>query len=334
MQAIDNLNNEPVLLAAWLLDGKGGGRELDLNGIKNWVPDQGALWLHLDRESPAAREWISGESDIDPISLDAMFEEESRPRCTLCERGEYLIINLRTPNINPEEEVDDMLSVRLWTDGNRIVTTRRLPIRALQAIDERLKKHRGPLNASDFVETLCRLVTETIIHVLSDLEDQIIETEKALTNPQLTGAESQNHLIIMQRKVINLRRYIVFQPSVLYELEQGAPEFLQEKDLRQIRDAAQKMKYAQSWVESLYDRSFNCQQQMYMRVTTRTGRTTYLLTVVASIFLPLTFLTGLLGANIGGIPGADYPMAFWLFSGLCLLVIAVQLLLLKYLHWF
>ncbi len=179
MQAIDNLNNEPVLLAAWLLDGKGGGRELDLNGIKTGCRIR-VLFAAPGPRKPAAREWISGESDIDPISLDAMFEEESRPRCTLCERGEYLIINLRTPNINPEEEVDDMLSVRLWTDGNRIVTTRRLPIRALQAIDERLKKHRGPLNASDFVETLCRLVTETIIHVLSDLEDQIIETEKRL----------------------------------------------------------------------------------------------------------------------------------------------------------
>ena len=52
---------------------------------------------------------------------------------------------------------------------------------------------------------------------------------------------------------------------------------------------------------------------------------TYVLSVVAAIFLPLGFLTGLLGINVGGIPGADSPLGFVVFSGILILIVGVQL---------
>ena len=334
MADIDNVNKESSLLAAWLLDGQGGGKPLGWDEIKNWAPDQGVMWVHLDRKNQTAHQWLTKQTNIDPYIAEAMFEDESRPRYSLNKAGTSCTLNLRSPNLNQDEEIDDMLSVRLWSDGQRIFTTRRLPIRALHDIDEALKKEDGPVDASDFIETLCKYVTENIVSVLSDLEDKINSIEKALLKPQGKLEEFQSNLMVSQRIAINLRRYIIFQPDILNSIENEPTGFMQERDLRQIRDASQKMAHAQSWADSLYDRSFNCQQQIYMRLTTKTGRTTYLLTIVASIFLPLTFLTGLLGTNIGGIPGGDNPLAFWVLSGLCAGIIFVQLLLLRFLKWF
>jgi zinc transporter len=63
------------------------------------------------------------------------------------------------------------------------------------------------------------------------------------------------------------------------------------------------------------------------------NRTMYLLTVVATILLPLSFITGLLGINVGGIPGADSPFGF----GVVLLIIAGlatgELIMLRWLRW-
>ncbi len=39
----------------------------------------------------------------------------------------------------------------------------------------------------------------------------------------------------------------------------------------------------------------------------------YLLSVITAIFLPLGFLTGLFGINLGGMPGAEYKWGFWIF---------------------
>tara|TARA_B100001093_G_C25913356_1_gene629534 strand:+ start:42 stop:272 length:231 start_codon:yes stop_codon:yes gene_type:complete len=49
----------------------------------------------------------------------------------------------------------------------------------------------------------------------------------------------------------------------------------------------------------------------------------YRLSIIATIFLPLTFITGLLGINVGGIPGAEDKSAFWL---VCILLIGLAVL--------
>jgi zinc transporter len=60
----------------------------------------------------------------------------------------------------------------------------------------------------------------------------------------------------------------------------------------------------------------------------------YVFSVVATIFLPLSFLTGLLGINVGGIPGVAHPYAFWTFAALCIVLAGVQMFVFKRLKWF
>jgi len=56
--------------------------------------------------------------------------------------------------------------------------------------------------------------------------------------------------------------------------------------------------------------------------------------VVAAIFLPLGFLTGLLGINVGGIPGADNTGAFFIFCGILTLIVLMQVVIFKRFKWF
>jgi zinc transporter len=59
----------------------------------------------------------------------------------------------------------------------------------------------------------------------------------------------------------------------------------------------------------------------------------YALSVTAAIFLPLGLLTGLLGINVAGIPGAEYKGAFAIFCGLLVLIAVLQILLYRRLSW-
>ena len=60
----------------------------------------------------------------------------------------------------------------------------------------------------------------------------------------------------------------------------------------------------------------------------------YILSVLTAIFLPLGFLTGLMGVNIAGMPGTQYLHAFWVFSFLLLIIVTIQILIFKKLKWF
>ena len=60
----------------------------------------------------------------------------------------------------------------------------------------------------------------------------------------------------------------------------------------------------------------------------------YVLSIVAAMFLPLGFLTGLLGTNLGGIPGAQSPVGFLAFTFLMVVIIGLQLWFFTRKHWF
>ena len=60
----------------------------------------------------------------------------------------------------------------------------------------------------------------------------------------------------------------------------------------------------------------------------------YVLAIITSIFLPLGFLTGLLGINVGGMPGTDSPLAFWIVCLLALMVSGIALWILRRMRWF
>ena len=67
--------------------------------------------------------------------------------------------------------------------------------------------------------------------------------------------------------------------------------------------------------------------ELRARALARSDRTNYVLTIVAAVFLPLGFLTGLLGINVGGVPGVEDSDAFWIVVGLCAAIFAMQLVL-------
>lgn len=60
----------------------------------------------------------------------------------------------------------------------------------------------------------------------------------------------------------------------------------------------------------------------------------YVFSVVATTFLPLGFLTGLLGVNVGGMPGLEHPFAFWIFTAMCFGLALVMIAFFKMLKWF
>jgi zinc transporter len=116
---------------AFALDGQRGGRQLDLEGVKQWLPADGVLWVHLDYAGHFATQWLAEESGIDPIIVEALTAEETRPRSVVHKGG--LLLILRGVNLNPGSDPEDMVSIRFWIDANRIVTLRH---RHVMAIDD------------------------------------------------------------------------------------------------------------------------------------------------------------------------------------------------------
>ena len=58
-------------------------------------------------------------------------------------------------------------------------------------------------------------------------------------------------------------------------------------------------------------------EEVLSQLSAQMNERMYVMSIVAALFLPLGFFTGLLGINVGGIPGVNNEAAFWIVSGLC-----------------
>jgi len=61
------MSDDQGLVFSFILDGKGGGTSADWKQIKQWKPEQGMLWLHLDYAEEKVQKWLSQESGINPV---------------------------------------------------------------------------------------------------------------------------------------------------------------------------------------------------------------------------------------------------------------------------
>jgi zinc transporter len=104
-------------------------------------------------------------------------------------------------------------------------------------------------------------------------------------------------------------------------------------DRMRLRENADRMTRFVEDLDLVRERAVVVQEELVSRLSEKMDRTMYVLSIVAAIFLPLGFLTGLLGINVGGIPGADYKGSFLIFSVILICIVAFQVWFFRRKKW-
>jgi zinc transporter len=308
--------NNDELIAAYILDGKGGGQRVGWNEIRQWTPSDGLLWVHLNYTAPEAQQWIEEESQLENVVGDALLAEESRPRVTAFDDG--LLISLRGVNLNPGADPQDMVSLRIWADKNRVITTHRRKLLTVADICTAIEKGKGPRTSGEFLEDVADRLMSRMGGVIDELEDKVAELEEAVLTAE--SHELRPKLASIRRVAIYLRRYMAPQREAISRLQSEKMSWLTDEDRVRLREVYDHLTRYLEDLDAARERAAVTQEELVSRLSEQTDNRMYVLSIVAAIFLPLGFLTGLLGINVGGIPGAEYKAAF---SILCLLVVGI-----------
>jgi zinc transporter len=314
------MSDSDGLVFAYRLDGKGGGTTVGLEELRRPVAEGEVIWAHLDYESPETQRWIAEESGIDPIIGEALTEQETRPRCVATHDGLMLI--LRGVNLNPGADPEDMVAVRLWIERNRVVTMRHRRVMAIQDIREELETGEGPCDAGDFLVELCDKLLTRMGSALGDLDDSV----DALEDEVLTAESYELRAKIggLRRQTISMRRYLAPQREVMVRLQTERASWLSELHRSRLREISDRVTRYVEDLDSARDRAAVAQDELNSRLAEQMNKTMYVLSIVAAIFLPLGLLTGLLGINVGGIPGTESKWAFAIVCVSLLSIAAVQ----------
>ena len=121
--------------------------------------------------------------------------------------------------------------------------------------------------------------------------------------------------------------------DALEHIAREAPAWFEEHDRREIAESVDRLRRYLDDLDVSKESALVLQDELRARALARSEAVSYKLTMVAGIFLPLTFLTGLLGINVGGMPGVGNSTAFWIVVVLCVLVLLATLLLFRKWKW-
>lgn len=297
--------------------------------IALWQPIQGKLWLHLDYSHPQAQQWIEHESGLDPLVIEVLLSEETRPRVAAIDDG--ILMALRAVNMNPGSEPDDMVSIRLWANENRMISSRQRMLLSVQDMLEQLKKNKGPADTGSLIIELVDRIVWRMSDTVEAYEDRIAVMEEGV----LIGGEAAMRVELTQlrRQIISLNRYLAPQRDALARLLVEKAHWLDQQHRLQLREVNDRLIRHTENINVVRDRAAVVQEDLLSQLTEQSNNRMYMLSIIAAVFLPLGFLTGLLGINVGGIPGSDNPNAFLIFGVILVLIVALQLWLFRKKRW-
>lgn len=309
------------LAYAHIIAPDGGRAVVDWETVRAWRPGQGILWVHLDAENDTALAWLKRESGLSPLVHDALLELGTRPRSTVIDSG--LLAIFRGVNCNPGADPEDMVAIRMYITNQRIITMRRSRVKAVQDIHDELAASGRPGAVGEFFVAVVDRITERIGEVVIDIEDRVAALEDDILSAQST--ELRPRLSELRRESISLRRYIAPQRDMLSRLSHEHISWLTEADHTMLREIAERTARYVEDIDAARERALIAQEELNNRLSEQMNRAMYTLSIVAAIFLPLGLLTGLLGINVGGIPGTENPWAFPIVT-LVLVLLAIFLI--------
>lgn len=320
---------EQPFIYAYLLDGAGGGTPLNWQQVLEWKPEDGVIWLHFNYTDTSALHWLTETAALPALVSEALTTEEARPRVTAV--GDNLLIALRGVNHNPGAEPEDMVAIRLWAEKGRLISTARRSLLSVADLVAQLDAGKGACSTADLLADLADLIVWRMNDTIDQYEEMIDDLEERVLDARDSALRFE--LSSLRRSVIAMRRYLAPERDALTRLTIDKSSWLDESHRMRLREVADRLMRHVEDLDAVRERASVTHEELLSRISEQMNQRMYMLSIVAAIFLPLGFLTGLLGINVGGIPGAESPWGFAIFSALIAVIVAGQVWFFRQKKW-
>ncbi len=287
------------------------------------------LWTHIDYSAADARKTLSSFG-LQSFAVDTLIREESRPHSVATGNG--LILVLRGINRNAGADPEDMVSVRIWADQNKLITVRQRRLMAATETAENFVNHPGPENTQDLLIDLITRLGDGIAQFVDNTEERIEALEISIDTAGATALRSQTSEL--RRELASVRRYLAPQRDALDSLYRAGNKLLSEEQQFVIREQADRMARYIEDLDLVRERALVLQEELMNRISQEQNQRTYVLSIVAAIFLPITFISGMFGMNTAGLPGLENEAAFWMVSAGMAAISVVVIIWLRAKKWF
>ena len=189
---------------------------------------------------------------------------------------------------------------------------------ALDDVVQDLNDGTGPTDVGGWLVDVCDALTDHASEFIEELHDKIIDLEDSLMDQQVPP---RGFLALLRKQLIVMRRYMAPQRDVYSRLASERLPWMTDDHRRRMQDIADRLGRGLDEIDACISRTAIMADEISQVMQESLARRSYTMSLMAMVFLPSTFLTGLFGVNLGGIPGGDWRLGFSLFCVMLVVLI-------------
>lgn len=299
---------------------------LHLHALKD-----GAQWLHMCIRHKETSTYLMDVAMLDDLVVDALVEEDTRSRVRVSETG--IMVLLKAMHVSQDmASPEDMVSIRVWIDHARVITTREADVDPIIVLHARLDEGKGPATPGEFLADLIEEHLDEVDEHIEALEDSVDRIDE-MVNHHKTEAACPD-MAQTQTRISGFLRHLGPQRTVLEQLSRCNHVLLSERDRARIDDGLDQLLRYLETLQNLRDRIDILNDQVARIQDRRITQSSYIFSVVATLFLPLGFIVSAFGVNLMGLPLDSLPHGFTVLMIICLAIGIALVLLFRFKKWF
>ena len=318
-----------------LTEADGQTVEATVDLVRRRLREKAFFWLDLDGLDADGATVLRDDFGFHPLAVEDAEHFGQRPKVDDYDGFTYLVVHGTRADAREAATTE----VHVFHAASHVVTVSRGAGDLLEAVRERLGRHRATAGSSPGVAVLYLVVDELVdsyFPVLAQLDDRIDALEDAILK-QPTEAQL-GELFDMKRTLVALRKVVTPERDMFARLLSGVSivEGMTPEDERYFRDLYDHLIRISDLVDSYRDLLTGAMDTHLSTVSNRLNVVMKQLTIIATVFLPLSFLTGFFGQNFALLTGhvLTQTWSFWVLGiGLELVAAAALLYLFRKRGW-
>jgi len=300
--------------------------------IKNVVRSgEGVLWLDLVKPEKSEMDILESSFKLHPLTLEDCINTNTRPKIEQFEN--YMFIVIHAACTKPRSQRVRTTELNVCVGKNFIVTIHQEPIKGVETALERTSKN--PAIISRGPDSVLHLVVDSLVdnyipaldamdYKLSNIETQV------LANPT---HKTLNDIVAAKKDILYLRRFIGPQRDTINLLSKEYFQFISHKRKAYFRDVYDNMIFINDTIDNYRDIVNGIFDAYLSKVSDRTNEIMKVLTVIATIMMPLTLISGIYGMNFRNMPLLKWDGGFYAVSFLMVLIGIGMLMYFKRKEW-
>lgn len=321
------MNKQPAFNAYLISDDK-CQKYSTLSELEN-IDKNILTWSHLNYKDSENRTWLKNFPEIPTVVKKALCDPNPRSRAQVINGG--VLVILKGLNLEKQSRPEDMVSIRIWINNKFIVSTSNRTLNSISEIQTELEKGDIFKSSSEFIVRLINKLNYKISDFINKLDEKIDDLDEDIMRNEPNNIRFE--LAALRRQVVILKRYLSPQNEVVSNILLSNIAWLNDESKSLLNEELNILKKQLEDLSVIREQATILNELLISNISEDMGQRMYKLSIITLIFLPLTFFTGLFGANVGGIPLSQTWYGFMLLAVFCVITVVIEVILFRRVRW-